>query len=95
MKKNRIHYESKRSRACNAIIRAIGALGEPSTSRQIDEWLWENKPGWVRMAPTPNEFGAMCAWDQRIEAVGMAPVSSAQLTGYSLNTLWGLKEWSQ
>lgn len=46
------------------------------------------------MAPTPNEFGAMCAWDRRIEAVGMAPVSSAQLTGYSLNTLWGLKEWS-
>ena len=94
MKKNRIHYESKRSRALNCIIRALGAIGTPATYSQIDEWCWENVKGWVRMSPTPNEFGAMCAWSRHLEAVGMAPVPSAQLSGYSLNTLWALKEWS-
>ena len=94
MKKNRIHYGSKRSRAINCIIRALGAIGTPATYHLIDEWCWENVKGWVRMSPTPNEFGAMCAWSRDIEAVGLAPVPSAQLSGYSLNTLWGLKEWS-
>ena len=94
MKKNRIHFENKRSRAVSAVIRALQALGAPATYGLIDAWCWENITGWVRMAPTPNEFGSMCAWSREIEAVGTTAVPS-MTTGYSINTLWGLKEWEQ
>jgi len=93
MRKNRIHFDDKRRRTTTAIILALTNLGEPSTYGQIDAWLWDNTRNWVRQAPTSNEFGSLCAWSDEIEAVGMTPVPSLSC-GYSLNTLWGLTEWS-
>jgi hypothetical protein len=91
MKKNRIHYENKRSRVMNQIIRALGALGEPSSYAQIDAWCWENVKGWVRLSPTPAEFGSLMAWSRDVAAAGEVKVHSLTC-GYSLNTLWELVE---
>ena len=91
-KTSKIHSKNKRSRALVLIMGALEALDQPSTWRDIDSFLWENHPTWVRIAPTPNQAGAIMSKFAGIVPLGHAMVGSLSC-GYSINTLWGLKEW--
>ena len=91
-KTSKIHSKNKRSRALVLIMRALEALDQPSTWREIDSYLWENHPTWVRIAPTPNEAGSVLSKFADIVPFGHAMQGSFG-SGYSINVLWGLKEW--
>ena len=70
---------------------ALTALDEPSTYRMMNEWCWTNVKGWVKMAPTPAEFGGLIACDPRFVSLGRMDVLGH--VGHDAIHLWALKVW--